>query len=164
MDGASVSVKIALSFPLVNVMLGYLLHENPGVLVPPSTELGEGWYDTGDIVTIDEEGFVCICGRAKRFAKIAGEMVSLTSVEVLASRVWPDALHAAIAVADARKGEQIVLLITVESADRASLVAQAKSDGVAEIGVPRQVKYIANMPVLGTGKVDYVAAAKLLEA
>ncbi len=146
-----------------NVMLGYLLHENPGVLVPPSTELGPGWYDTGDIVTIDSDGFVRICGRAKRFAKVAGEMVSLTSVEVLASQQWPDALHAAIAIADARKGEQIILLTTSEEADRGSLIRAAQTAGVAEISVPRQVKQIATMPVLGTGKIDYVAAQKLLE-
>lgn len=147
-----------------NVMLGYLLNDNPGVLVPPATEFGEGWYDTGDIVTIDANGFVRICGRAKRFAKIAGEMVSLTSVEVLASKVWPDGLHAAIAIADERKGEQVVLLTTVEGAERGALSAQAKTDGVAEISVPRQVTYVAKMPVLGTGKIDYVAASKLIEA
>ena len=145
-------------------MLGYLLSDNPGVLVPPVTELGEGWYDTGDIVAIDAEGFVRICGRAKRFAKVAGEMVSLTSVEVLASKVWPKALHAAIAVPDPRKGEQVVLLTSAAGAERAALLAQAQRDGVAEICVPRQVKVFANLPVLGTGKIDYVAATKLIEA
>ncbi|HGX92556.1 MAG TPA: acyl-[ACP]--phospholipid O-acyltransferase [Candidatus Tenderia sp.] len=147
-----------------NVMLGYLLSHQPGVLVPPATELGEGWYDTGDIVTIDQHGFIRICGRAKRFAKIAGEMVSLTSVEMLASSTWPEALHAAIAIADTRKGEQVVLLTTAEDAHRAALAAEVKNQGVAEINVPRQVRHIAKMPVLGTGKIDYVAAAKLLEA
>lgn len=147
-----------------NVMLGYLLNANPGVLVPPVTELGEGWYDTGDIVTLDAEGFVRICGRAKRFAKIAGEMVSLTSVEVLASKAWPNAVHAAIAVPDARKGEQVVLLTTASGAERAALLAQAQGDGVAEICIPRQVMHVANMPVLGTGKIDYVTATKLVEA
>ncbi len=147
-----------------NVMLGYFLNDNPGVLVPPCTELGEGWYDTGDIITMDADGFVRICGRAKRFAKVAGEMVSLTSVEVLASKVWPDALHAAIAVADARKGEQVLLLTTREGAARSALVSQAKEDGVAEISVPRQVICVAEIPVLGTGKIDYVAAQSLAEA
>ena len=146
-----------------NVMLGYLLSDRPGVLVPPVTELGAGWYDTGDIVTIDAEGFVRICSRAKRFAKVAGEMVSLTSVEVLASKVWPKALHAAIAIPDARKGEQVILLTTAADAERAALLAQAQADGIGEINVPRQLRHVANMPVLGTGKIDYVAAKKLVE-
>ena len=147
-----------------NIMQGYLLNDKPGVLVPPETELGKGWYDTGDIVTIDAEGFVRICGRAKRFAKIAGEMVSLTSVEVLATKVWPDALHAAIAIADDRKGEQILLLTESENAERAALLTQAKNDGIGELAVPRQIKHINKMPVLGTGKIDYVGAEKLIKS
>ena len=146
-----------------NVMLGYLLNDQPGVLVPPATELGRGWYDTGDIVNVDADGFVRICGRAKRFAKIAGEMVSLTSVEVLAGKTWPDALHAAIAIPDERKGEQIVLLTTAADPDRARLLAQAQSDGVAEICVPRRIQPVPTIPVLGTGKVDYVGARQLVE-
>ncbi|VAW67700.1 2-acylglycerophosphoethanolamine acyltransferase / Acyl-[acyl-carrier-protein] synthetase, partial [hydrothermal vent metagenome] len=147
-----------------NIMQGYLLHDNPGVLIPPETELGKGWYDTGDIVNIDAEGFVSICGRAKRFAKIAGEMVSLTSVEVLASKVWPDALHAAISIPDERKGEQIVLLTEIENAQRKALQKQAKTDGIGEINVPRTVQSIKKIPLLGTGKIDYVAAAKRLQS
>ncbi len=145
-----------------NVMLGYLLHSNPGQLVPPASELGDGWYDTGDIVTIDDEGFVRICGRAKRFAKIAGEMVSLTSVETLASRVWPDAEHAAVATPDARKGEQVILLTTAENAGRSRIITQAQNDGVAETAIPRQIIHVAAIPLLGTGKVDYVSATKMV--
>ena len=147
-----------------NMMQGYLLHDNPGELVPLYNNSNNGWYDTGDIVTIDNDGFVSICGRAKRFAKVAGEMVSLTSVESLASKVWPNALHAAIAIPDARKGEQVILLTTLDKADRSTIVTQAKSEGIAEISVPKKVISITNMPVLGTGKIDYVSASKLAAA
>ncbi len=91
-----------------NVMLGYLRAEAPGVLEPPP----DGWYDTGDIVTIDEDGFVSIKGRAKRFAKIGGEMVSLAAGRGLAASVWPEDVHAVVAVADARKGEKLLLVTT----------------------------------------------------
>ncbi len=147
-----------------NVMRGYLLNDRPGVLVPPATELGPGWYDTGDIVTIDSDGFVRICGRAKRFAKVAGEMVSLTTVEMLAGKTWPDTLHAAVAIPDERKGEQIVLLTTAANAERAALLAQAQTEGVAELYVPRRILAVAAIPVLGSGKIDYVAATRLVEA
>ncbi|WP_455212587.1 AMP-binding protein [Kaarinaea lacus] len=146
-----------------NVMLGYMFHDKPGELVPPETHLGKGWYDTGDIVEINDEGFVTISGRAKRFAKVAGEMVSLTAVEAFASKVWPDALHAAVAVPDAKKGEQIVLMTTQEDAERTALVEQARRDNVGEINVPRKVMVVVAIPVLGTGKTDYVTAQSLVE-
>jgi acyl-[acyl-carrier-protein]-phospholipid O-acyltransferase/long-chain-fatty-acid--[acyl-carrier-protein] ligase len=146
-----------------NVMLGYMFHDNPGKMVPPEAHLGEGWYDTGDIVQINDDGFVTISGRAKRFAKVAGEMVSLTAVEALASKIWPEAQHAAVAVPDAKKGEQIVLMTTQEDAERAALVEQAKKDNVGEINVPRKVMPVVAIPVLGTGKTDYVSAQTLVE-
>src|ERR1700694_1006013 len=83
-----------------NVMLGYLKTDKPGVLEPPP----DGWHDTGDIVTIDPQGFVTIKGRAKRFAKVGGEMISLAAVEAIASEVWPNALSAVASVPDPRKG------------------------------------------------------------
>ena len=139
-----------------NVMLGYLRAENPGVL--EATENNR--YDTGDIVTIDQEGFITIQGRAKRFAKIAGEMVSLTAVEALAAAVWPDHMHAAISVPDARKGEQIILPTEKPDADRAALSEHASGEGMSELAVPRTVKSVDTIPVLGTGKIDYVAIAE----
>jgi acyl-[acyl-carrier-protein]-phospholipid O-acyltransferase/long-chain-fatty-acid--[acyl-carrier-protein] ligase len=146
-----------------NVMLGYLFNDNPGELVPPKTHLGAGWYDTGDIVEIDEDGFVSISGRAKRFAKVAGEMVSLTAVEALASRVWPEAQHAAVAVPDEKKGEHIVLMTTQENAERTDLVDHAHREGIGEINVPRKVMVVVAVPVLGTGKTDYVSAQALVQ-
>ena len=140
-----------------NVMLGYLLHDRPGELVPPPG----GWYDTGDIVSVDRDGFVTIRGRAKRFAKVGGEMVSLTAVEELAGRVWPDARHAVVAIADERKGEQLVLVTTQADADRAALAARARADGMSELSVPRTVTRVREVPLLGTGKTDYGAVQVL---
>jgi acyl-[acyl-carrier-protein]-phospholipid O-acyltransferase/long-chain-fatty-acid--[acyl-carrier-protein] ligase len=142
-----------------NVMLGYLRAENPGVL--EATQ--DNRYDTGDIVTIDKEGFMTIQGRAKRFAKIAGEMVSLTAVEALAAAVWPEHMHAAISIPDARKGEQIILLTDNPSARRSVLSEHAQSNGMSELAVPRTVQSVATIPVLGTGKIDYVGANALVE-
>jgi acyl-[acyl-carrier-protein]-phospholipid O-acyltransferase/long-chain-fatty-acid--[acyl-carrier-protein] ligase len=140
-----------------NVMLGYLLHDRPGVLRPPSTSFGEGWYDTGDIVSIDEEGYVIIEGRAKRFAKVGGEMVSLAAVEELATRVWPESQHAAVALPDPRKGEQILLLTDSERAERAELMARAQEEGFGEVYLPKRIVRIPAMPLLATGKVNYSA-------
>ncbi len=136
-----------------NVMLGYLKVDDPGVIQPPEN----GWYDTGDIVDVDEDGFVCIIGRAKRFAKVAGEMVSLTAVEGSASRLWPNNQHAAIALPDERKGEQIILMTDRSDADKSELQVWARDNGVAEILVPKEIRVLDELPVLGTGKIDYVA-------
>jgi len=141
-----------------NIMAGYLLHEQPGVLQAPK----DGWYDTGDIVRIDDEQFVYIEGRLKRFAKLAGEMISLTAVEELANLCWPDYMHVALAVSDANKGEQVVLMSTYKEAERKSLQAYAKDQGVNELHVPRQYVYVDEVPLLGTGKIHYPAAQALL--
>ncbi len=144
-----------------NIMRGYLLRERPGELVPVTSELGEGWYDTGDIVSVDEDGYVRIHGRAKRFAKIGGEMVSLGAVETLAAACWPNALHAAVALADPRKGEQVVLVTNQKGAGRAELSARARRDGIAEITIPRTILAGRDLPLLATGKIDYAAVAAL---
>jgi len=145
-----------------NVMLGYLLADRPGELVPPASEFGPGWYDTGDIVTIDDEGFLHIQGRAKRFAKVGGEMVSLALAEELAARTWPEAQHATLSLPDAQKGEQVVLLTTQRAASRADLLSRARTEGIGEINVPKQLVIAAQVPVLGTGKTDYHAARELV--
>lgn len=141
-----------------NIMLGYLRAENPGVLEPPA----EGWHDTGDIVSIDREGFVTIKGRAKRFAKIAGEMVSLAAVEALAAECWPDALSAVASLPDARKGERLVLVTQQQSATRAAFQSFAKSKGAAELMVPAEVLVVPAVPVLGSGKLDFAGVGRLV--
>src|SRR5205807_8616798 len=101
-----------------NVMLGYLKADKPGVLEPPC----EGWHDTGDIVTIDEQGFVTIKGRARRFAKVGGEMISLAAVEALAGDLWPQHPCAVVAVPDARKGERLILATEKKDATRSEFM------------------------------------------
>ena len=141
-----------------NVMKGYLLHDEPGVIVPPP----DGWYDTGDIVDFDEEGFISIKGRAKRFSKIAGEMISLTAVEKFIADLWPQYQHAVVAVSDDKKGEALVLLTNYVGVNREEISLFAKKNGITELSVPRVVKYLEKMPILATGKVDYVALQKLV--
>ncbi len=139
-----------------NIMLGYIRPENPGVIVP----VEDGWHDTGDIVSIDEDGYVSIKGRMKRFANVAGETISLALAENCASSMWPDHSHAAVAVPDERKGEQIVLLTTNPLAQRADLVSWAQSHGVAEIALPRRIFHTDDIPVFVTGKPDYAKIEK----
>ena len=146
-----------------NVMCGYLYHGSEGKVIPPAAGSELGWHDTGDIVDIDGDGYMTIIGRAKRFAKIGGEMVSLAAVEELATTVWPQAKHAAISVPDARKGEHIVLLTDQADADRHLLLEMARQIGVDEREIPRRIEIIDEMPLLGSGKIDYRLAQSLAE-
>jgi len=142
-----------------NVMEGYLSPDDPMEIEP----LEGGWHDTGDIVSIDDEGYVCILGRVKRFAKIGGEMVSLTAVEGLASAVWPEARHAVVSVPDSRKGEKLVLVTDRKDADVSRLAEWARSHGAPELAVPKKIMRVGEVPVLGTGKTDYVAIQQMVE-
>jgi acyl-[acyl-carrier-protein]-phospholipid O-acyltransferase / long-chain-fatty-acid--[acyl-carrier-protein] ligase len=143
-----------------NVMLGYLRTDRPGVIEPPP----EGWHDTGDIVAIDAQGFLTIRGRAKHFAKIGGEMVSLAAVEALAAELWPGAISAVVAVPDPRKGERLLLLTERADATRVALVAHARARGASEMMIPAEVRVVPALPLLGTGKVDLVAAQRMADA
>lgn len=138
-----------------NIMLGYMKVDQPGILQP----LASGWYDTGDIVSVDPDGYVTIEGRAKRFAKLGGEMISLAAVEALAARLWPEFQHAALTRPDERKGEAIVLVTTHAGATSEALMSFARNGGHPELMVPRTIQHVAAIPVLATGKTDYVALA-----
>jgi acyl-[acyl-carrier-protein]-phospholipid O-acyltransferase/long-chain-fatty-acid--[acyl-carrier-protein] ligase len=141
-----------------NVMMGYLKVDKPGVVQPPEN----GWHDTGDIVTIDAQGYVTIKGRAKRFAKIGGEMISLAAIEQLASELWPDALSSAATEIDPRKGERIVLLTQQKDATRANFQTYAKSKGASDLMIPAEIMIVEHVPLLGSGKVDFAAVTKLV--
>jgi acyl-[acyl-carrier-protein]-phospholipid O-acyltransferase / long-chain-fatty-acid--[acyl-carrier-protein] ligase len=140
-----------------NVMQGYIYADQPGVIHPPK----DGWHDTGDIVSFDEEDCVQIRGRQKRFAKIGGEMVSLAVVENIATSLWPDCLHAAVTLPDPRKGEQVVIVTEYANAERSEMVAFARSHGIAELSIPKRVIPVSEIPVLGTGKINYIDVERL---
>ncbi len=132
-----------------NVMSGYMFADNPGVVVPPQ----DGWHDTGDIVAI-EDGFVRICGRAKRFAKLGGEMVSLGAIETLACALWNDAQHVVLSFPDPRKGEQLLLVTDKAAANKDELLAYARREGFPELWVPKSILIVPAVPLLATGKID----------
>lgn len=143
-----------------NIMQGYYLADKPGKLIPPKSIYGKGWYNTGDIVHVDEEGFISIRGRSKRFAKVSGEMVSLAAIEQLATNAWPSAYHAATSVPDARKGELVILLTTQKEATTQGLAAA--SPGVAAISLPKKVLVVDSIPMLATGKINYPGVSELV--
>jgi len=142
-----------------NIMAGYIFHHAPGALSPPH----EGWHDTGDIVTQDDR-FLTITGRAKRFAKIGGEMVSLAAVETAIAELWQDHNHVVVSVADERKGEQMVLVSTCPDATRQAVSAHLRAKGLPELWAPKSTLVVDEIPVLGTGKVDFSATHNLVSA
>ncbi len=146
-----------------NIMAGYLLPEHPDRLTPPQTERGLGWHNTGDIVRFDEDGFITILGRAKRFAKLGGEMISLAAVEQLAAACWPEEQQAAVSLPDPVKGEKIVLLTTRRDPTRQELLVTAQRKGFGELYIPRRLFSTREVPLLGSGKLDYSNIQRLAQ-
>ena len=159
-----------------NVMLGYMRFAAPGVLEPPVDEAlaerfaltgegddGSGWYETGDIVHMDEDGFIFIRGRAKRFAKIGGEMVSLAAVEDALKEIWPESMLGVVAIPDPRKGEQLALVIDTEDVTTSRIAAHFASRGLSPLWTPKRIVSVKQAPLLGSGKFDYRKARELAE-
>jgi len=141
-----------------NIMSGYL---TPGGGIEP---LPGGWHDTGDVVSISDDDWIKILGRVKRFAKVGGEMVSLMAAEDLAAAVWPDCRHAVVALPDPKKGERLILVTDRRDADTGALIEYAQQTGASELTVPRKIIRVQEIPVLGTGKTDYVALQRIVDA
>ncbi|NBU28844.1 MAG: 2-acylglycerophosphoethanolamine acyltransferase, partial [Caulobacteraceae bacterium] len=154
-DGIAEGGRLLIRGP--NIMAGYL-REDGSIEAPEG-----GWHDTGDVVTVSADQWIVIKGRVKRFAKIGGEMVSLTAAEDLASAVWPDGRHAVISMPDARKGERLVLVTDRADASISPLLAHAQAIGAPELAVPRKILKVSEVPVLGTGKTDYVAIQRMAD-
>ena len=155
-EGITAGGRLLLRGP--NIMSGYL--QADGTVQAPE----DGWYDTGDIVSVGDDGWVKILGRAKRFAKIGGEMVSLAAVEELACAAWPEGRHAVVTLQDPKKGERLVLVTDRQDAESSFLLQHAKATGAPELAVPRRLVKVNELPVLGSGKVDYVAVQRIAQA
>lgn len=145
-----------------NVMLGYLRESRPGVLEPPESKFGRGWYATGDLAVI-EDGMIRLLGRLKRFAKVAGEMVALELPERIAERASPRHQHAALARPDPARGEMILLVTEDPALTREALQAAARELGAPELAIPRRIVFLEKLPLLATGKKDYPRIAAIAE-
>jgi acyl-[acyl-carrier-protein]-phospholipid O-acyltransferase/long-chain-fatty-acid--[acyl-carrier-protein] ligase len=125
-----------------------------------------GWYDTGDIASVDAERFVTILGRLKRFAKVSGEMVSLTAVEDALAGAFPQyGLRCQVAVLsrpDVDKGEMLIAVTNESRLQLDEIRAAIKAKGLANLCAPREVKYVREIPKLGTGKVNHRELARLI--
>jgi acyl-[acyl-carrier-protein]-phospholipid O-acyltransferase/long-chain-fatty-acid--[acyl-carrier-protein] ligase len=144
-----------------NMMTGYLKHDRPGEVQPAQSSFQPGWYETGDIADIDDDGYVRIVGRVKRFAKVAGEMVSLEVVETIASCASPNRSHAATAVDSDRRGEVLVLYTEDRDLRRERLASAARERGYPEVAIARVIVPVDKLPRLGSGKIDYVTLRRM---
>lgn len=144
-----------------NVMKGYL---NPDANA--QFQSLEGWYDTGDIAKVDDEGYVHILGRLKRFAKVSGEMVSLGAVEDALAGAFPHygqrCQVAVVAQPDEEKGEKLVAVSNESRLTVDEIRSTLRTKGLPNLAVPREVKFLREIPKLGTGKVSHRELEKLL--
>jgi acyl-[acyl-carrier-protein]-phospholipid O-acyltransferase/long-chain-fatty-acid--[acyl-carrier-protein] ligase len=141
-----------------NVMMGYLKTDNSGEVEP----IGTNWYTTGDIVEVDDDGYLWIVGRHRRFAKISGEMISLAAIEEVAARVWPESPMAVLSMPDPSKGERLVLVHRENGIDLALLRKALIKDGFTELSCPKSAVSVPEIPLTPLGKVNVIALAEMV--
>jgi acyl-[acyl-carrier-protein]-phospholipid O-acyltransferase / long-chain-fatty-acid--[acyl-carrier-protein] ligase len=146
-----------------NIMKGYLNQD-----ADAKFKALEGWYDTGDIVKVDEQGFIHIQGRLKRFAKISGEMVSLTAVEDALAGAFPHygmrCQVAVVARPDADKGEVLIAASNESRLTVEEVRSAIRAKGLPNLCVPREVRFVREIPKLGTGKINHRELQKIMES
>lgn len=144
-----------------NIMKGYL---NPEA--QQAFAVLDGWYDTGDIAAVDADGFVHIRGRLKRFAKVGGEMISLTAVEDALAGAFPQfgprCAVAILSAPDAEKGEMLIAVTNEPRLTLADVRATVRARGLGNLAAPRELRVVKTIPKLGTGKTDHRALAREL--
>jgi acyl-[acyl-carrier-protein]-phospholipid O-acyltransferase/long-chain-fatty-acid--[acyl-carrier-protein] ligase len=145
-----------------NVMRGYLNKDANEKF----KALG-GWYDTGDIAKVDADGFVSIFGRLKRFAKISGEMVSLTAVEEALAGAFPQYGQrfqiAVVSRPDEDKGEALIAVSNETKLTLQEVRTAVQSRGLPNLAAPRELKHIKDLPELGTGKINHRELERLIQ-
>jgi len=146
-----------------NVMKGYLNADANAKFLA----LG-GWYDTGDVVSVDAEGYLHVRGRMKRFAKVSGEMVSLSAVEDALAGAFPQyGLRCQVAVItrpDEGKGEALIAVTNEPKLTLDEIRNAIKAKGLTNLSVPREIKTVKEIPKLGTGKVNHRELQALMES
>jgi acyl-[acyl-carrier-protein]-phospholipid O-acyltransferase / long-chain-fatty-acid--[acyl-carrier-protein] ligase len=146
-----------------NVMKGYLNAE-----ANAKFQALDGWYDTGDIVSVDADGYLHIRGRMKRFAKVSGEMVSLTAVEEALAGAFPRyGLHCQIAVItrpEENKGEALIAVTNEPKLTIEEIRDAIRAKGLTNLSVPREIIVVKEIPKLGTGKVNHRELQALISA
>ena len=132
-----------------NVMKGYF-----DDFEQTSLHIRRGWYDTGDMGNIDEEGYLWHVGRIKRFVKIGGEMISLVRIETVLDNLLPEDAHCCVVeIPDSTKGAKIVAVTTEEINEKTTLKSMAEQ--LPKIALPKQFLVMEDLPKMGSGKIDF---------
>jgi long-chain-fatty-acid--[acyl-carrier-protein] ligase len=136
------------------VFPGYIGHDGPS---PFRERDGKRWYVTGDLASVDEQGFITFAGRLKRFLKAGGEMISLPALEEPFAKMYPptkEGPHVAVEGIETEGGRRIVLFTTEDIALRDANTKLLK-EGFRGVMRLDEVRKVDAIPVLGTGKTDY---------